>query len=255
MKITFLGTGTSMGVPMIACDCDVCRSKDRKDKRKRSSVKIEIGNHVFVIDAGPDFRQQMLDSDTMQLDAILFTHEHKDHTGGLDDVRAFNWINKQPIHLYGEERVLQTLQKEYAYAFKSKEEKYPGVPELELNTITEEPFEVFGQKIQPIRVYHHLMPVLGFRIGNFSYVTDASQIPEVSHELIKGTEVLVINALRIKEHISHFNLEQALEMIRRIAPIRAYIVHISHHMGFHEEVSKSLPPNVFLGYDGLVVNL
>ncbi|WP_010662800.1 MBL fold metallo-hydrolase [Marinilabilia salmonicolor] len=255
MKITLLGTGTSMGVPMIACNCAVCRSADSRDKRTRSSVKIEYDDRIIVVDAGPDFRQQMLASGTQRLNAILFTHEHKDHTAGLDDVRAFNWINREPSHLYGEKRVLDALKREYSYAFKAKDERYPGVPELLLNEIDLNPFVAAGLTVQPIRVFHHKMPVLGFRIGDFSYITDGSLIPDESMTLIRNSRVLVINALRIEPHISHFSLSQALEVIEELQPERAYLTHISHHLGFHEEVSKKLPPNVFLGYDGLEIDI
>jgi phosphoribosyl 1,2-cyclic phosphate phosphodiesterase len=255
LKITFLGTGTSMGVPMIACDCEVCRSSDARDKRTRSSVKIEVDDKVIVVDAGPDFRQQMLSSNTKRLNAILFTHEHKDHTAGLDDVRAFNWINREPAYLFGEERVLEALKTEYAYAFKDKEEKYPGAPELFLNEIGLNAFESAGSQVQPIRVFHHKMPVLGFRIGDFSYVTDASFIPNESMDLLRNSKVLVLNALRIKPHVSHFSLSQAIEVINELAPEQAYLTHISHHMGFHAEVSKQLPPNIHLGYDGLEIEV
>jgi len=244
-----------MGVPMIACHCDVCKSTSPKDKRTRSAIKIEFNNRVVVVDCGPDFRQQMLDSETTKLDAILFTHAHKDHTGGLDDVRAFNWINKQPTMLYGEEEVLKSLKVEYSYAFKSEDEKYPGVPELVLNQIDENPFSVFSREVIPIRVYHHMMPVLGFRIGNFSYITDASRIPPESMKKLAGSEVLVVNALRLKEHVSHFNLREALEVIETIAPRQAFLTHISHHLGFHDEVAKLLPHNVFPGFDGLTVEM
>lgn len=255
MKITLLGTGTSMGVPMIGCDCEVCRSADPRDKRLRSSVKIETGDHVIVIDSGPDFRQQMLTSKTKKLDAILFTHEHKDHTAGLDDVRAFNWINRQAINLYGEESTLKALKTEFSYAFKAMDEKYPGAPELILNHIGLGTFELYGEEIVPIRVYHHKMPVLGFRIRGFSYVTDASFIPDESIEKLKGSKILVINGLRIKDHISHFNLDQALRKIMQINPGKAYITHMSHNIGLHAETSEKLPPNVFLGEDGLELEI
>lgn len=255
MKITFLGTGTSMGVPMIACDCNVCQSTDSKDKRTRSSVKIEMNGKVIVVDTGPDFRQQMLSSNTQRLNAILYTHEHKDHTAGLDDVRAFNWINREPAYLYGENRTLEALKKEFSYAFKDKEEKYPGAPELFLNEIGLNAFEAAGCKVQPVRAFHHKMPVLGFRIGDFSYVTDASYIPEESMKLLRNSKVLVLNALRIKPHVSHFSLEQAIEVIQELAPERGYFTHISHQMGFHDEVSKHLPPNIHLGYDGLEIEI
>lgn len=243
-----------MGIPMIACPCDVCHSSDPRDKRKRSSVKVEIDGHILVIDSGPDFRQQMLDSHTKSLDAILYTHEHKDHTAGLDDVRAFNWINNQPTNLFAEKRTLEALKKEFSYAFEEK--KYPGVPELILNEIQENKlFSVFGIKVIPIRVYHYRMPILGFRIGNFGYVTDASLIPEESMEQLLGCEVLVINALRIQKHISHFNLEQAVDIIEKLQPRKAYLTHISHHLGFHNQVSKILPQNIALAYDGLEIKV
>jgi phosphoribosyl 1,2-cyclic phosphate phosphodiesterase len=245
-----------MGIPMIACDCEVCHSSDPKDNRMRSSVKIETNERVMVIDSGPDFRQQMLASNTKRLDAILYTHEHKDHTAGLDDVRAFNWINKQPTLLYAEERTLSALQREYEYAFKDEDEKYPGVPDLILNEIDQDtPFQVFDIPVVPVRVYHHLMPVLGFRIGNFSYITDASSIPDESMTKLKNSEVIVINALRIKEHISHFNLDQAIAIIKELKPRQAYFTHISHHMGFHAEISKQLPRNMALAYDGLEIEV
>ena len=244
-----------MGVPMIACDCKVCRSNDERDKRLRSSVKIEVGGHIIVVDSGPDFRQQMLASETKKLDAIIYTHAHKDHTAGLDDVRAFNWINRQAVNLYAEESTLKALKNEYAYAFKSKEEKYPGVPELILNKIGLSPFNLWDEEILPLRVFHHKMPVLGFRLRDFSYVTDASSIPPETLKKLDGTRVLVLNGLRIKEHISHFNLKQALEIIDRINPDKAYITHMSHNIGLHAEVSKQLPSNVFLGFDGLEFEL
>ncbi len=253
MKVTFLGTGTSMGVPMIACNCAVCNSKDPNDQRSRSSVKIEVDGQVLVIDTGPDFRQQMLQSNTRQLNAVLFTHEHRDHTAGLDDVRAFILLNGHSMPLYAERRVLDALKQEFDYAF--KELRYPGLPRFELHEIALQPFYVGDTQMIPVRVCHHLLPVLGFRIGDFSYITDANRIPEESMQLLKGTKCLVINGLRIKEHISHFNLQQALEVIEQIDPQKAYITHISHQMGLHREVSASLPSGVFLAYDGLVVEV
>ena len=243
-----------MGVPMIACDCGVCHSSDIRDKRTRSSVKIEYQGSTLVIDSGPDFRQQMLVSETKQLDAILFTHEHKDHTGGLDDVRAFNWINQKPVNLFAEKRTLNALKTEYAYAFADK--KYPGVPELVLNEIKDNNiFYASGIEVIPIRVYHHLLPVTGFRLGNFSYITDASRIPDESMTKLKGSEVLVINALRIERHVSHFNLSQALTVIKELKPRQAYLTHISHHLGFYSEISQMLPKNVALAYDGLKLEI
>ncbi len=242
-----------MGVPMIACNCAVCISKDTKDKRNRSSVKIDAGGQVLVIDTGPDFRQQMLQSNTRQLNALLFTHEHKDHTAGLDDVRAFNRLNNGSMPLYAERRVLEALKKEFSYAF--QEHHYPGLPRFLVHEITTKPFYFRDTLITPIRVYHYQLPVLGFRIGDFSYITDANRIPEESMQLLRGTKCLVINGLRVKEHISHFNLKQALEVIEQINPEAAYITHISHNMGLHREVSAILPPGVFLAWDGLVVEV
>ena len=250
MKITFLGTGTSQGVPVIACKCEVCCSTDKNDKRLRSSVLIEIENQIFVIDAGPDFRQQMLRKNVQKLDAILLTHEHKDHIGGLDDVRAFNFVMKKPSEIYAEKRVHEAIKREYAYVFAKF--KYPGIPQMNLHEIDETPFLINNIKIEPLRVYHHKLPILGFKIGNFAYITDTNSIPD-KKKLYK-LDILVINALRKEKHISHFNLHEALDLINEVKPKKAYLTHISHLMGKHEITGKELPENVFLAYDGLVLS-
>lgn len=250
MKITFLGTGTSQGVPVIACKCDVCCSNDSKDKRLRSSVLLEIENQTFVIDAGPDFRQQMLRENVQTLDAILITHEHKDHVGGLDDVRAFNYVMKKPSDIYAEKRVHESIKREYSYVF--AELKYPGIPKMNLHEIKENPFQVNNIKIEPIRVFHNKLPILGFKIRNFAYITDANKIPD--KEKLKNLDVLVINALRKKKHISHFCLKGALKLIKELKPKKAYLTHISHLMGEHKIIEKELPKNVFFAYDGLLLD-
>ena len=249
MKITFLGTGTSQGVPVIGCTCEVCQSLDYRDKRLRTSVQVEISNQSFVIDTGPDFRQQMLRENVKRLDAVLFTHAHRDHTAGLDDVRAYNFMQEMDMPVYGAQPVLDQLRLEYAYAFAEK--IYPGIPRLTLNRIDEIPFQVNGINIIPLPVLHLKMSVLGFRIEDFSYITDAKSIPEVTLDRLKGTEVLVLNALQIEPHISHFNLKEALEMVEKIKPKKAYFTHISHKLGLHTAVQKKLPGNVFLANDGM----
>lgn len=253
MKVTFLGTGTSQGVPVIGCDCDICQSLDYRDKRLRSSVLIEYNNQNIVIDTGPDFRQQMLRERTQKLDFILFTHSHKDHTAGLDDVRAFNFKQGIDMPLYGTAAVLKQLKTEYYYAFLEK--KYPGTPNLQLNEITEAPFEANGIKIIPLPVTHLHMPVFGFRIGNFSYITDANSIPDNTYERLQGTDVLVLNALQIEEHISHFTLDQAIEIAQKVGARKTYFTHISHKLGLHKTISNKLPENIELGFDGLIISL
>jgi len=248
VKITFLGTGTSQGVPVIACNCNTCISGDEHDKRLRTSVLIETDNVSLVIDAGPDFRQQMLRANVIRLDAILLTHEHKDHIGGLDDVRAFNYKSQDAIDIYSEERVQKVLKKDYSYVF--SEYQYPGIPKMRLNPVPEQGFDVKGLNILPVRVFHYRLPVYGFRIGNFGYITDANYIPEESKEKLYGIKYLVINALRKEKHISHFSLREAIDFIREISPKKAYITHISHQMGLHAEVSKELPAGITLAYDG-----
>lgn len=252
-QLTFLGTGTSQGVPVIACPCAVCHSNDEHDKRLRTSAMLEIDGKVILFDAGPDFRQQMLRENVQRLDAILITHEHKDHTGGIDDVRAFNYVMREPIDIFCEERAKLSIINEYSYAF--TDNKYPGVPEIDLHTINEDLFVAAGLSVQPIRIMHFKLPILGYRIGRFAYLTDANYIPEDSLTKLDGVEVLVINALRKETHLSHFTLDEAISAINRINPRVAYITHISHQMGFHKEVQNDLPKNIFLAYDGLKVDL
>jgi phosphoribosyl 1,2-cyclic phosphate phosphodiesterase len=251
LKVTFLGTGTSQGVPVIACDCPVCLSEDIKDKRLRTSAHIEVGGLSLVIDSGPDFRQQMLSYDVKQVDAILFTHCHKDHTAGLDDVRAYNYIQKTAMPVYADVLTQQSLKQEFSYIF--SKEQYPGIPQVMLKTITDHPFTIADIEIIPIPVLHLKLPVYGFRIGDFAYVTDANYIPPASMEKLKGLKVLVLNALRKEEHISHFNLKQAIEVVQNLQPQKAYFTHISHLLGKHADVSYELPPNIELAYDGLSI--
>ena len=249
MKITFLGTGTSQGVPVIACDCETCRSDDTHDKRLRTSALIESGDTTLVIDAGPDFRQQMLAQNVKKLDAIILTHEHKDHIAGMDDVRAFNYKSRDAIDIYAEERVQKAVRKEYSYVF--AEYQYPGIPKMRLNTIGDYSFAIKGITVQPLRIFHYRLPVYGFRIGDFAYITDANYVPEETKEKIFGVKYLVINALRKEKHISHFSLREAVDFIRQISPRKAFITHISHQMGLYREVSGELPPGIVLAYDGL----
>lgn len=249
MKITFLGTGTSQGVPVIACDCDICLSSDKHDKRLRTSLLLESDDVVLLFDAGPDFRQQMLRENVKKLDAILLTHEHRDHISGMDDVRAFNYKSQDAIDIYAEERVQKAIVKEYSYVF--SEYQYPGIPKMRLNSIPDHNFEIRGINIIPIRVFHYRLPVYGFRVGNFAYITDANYIPEESKEKLFGVKYLVINALRKEKHISHFSLREAVDIIKEISPKKAFLTHISHQMGYHAEVTKELPPEIRLAYDGL----
>lgn len=253
LKITFLGTGTSSGVPMIACDCTVCTSTDKKDKRLRSSIMVASEHTRFVVDTTPDFRYQMLRENVKHLDAVLFTHPHKDHIAGLDDVRAFNFFQEQAMQLYANQMTIDALMREFAYAFADK--KYPGVPNLELNTIGLEPFSIGDIPIIPIQVWHMKMPVYGFRFGNFTYITDANRIDESEKEKIRGSKVLVVNALRKEKHISHYTLEEAVELVQELNVPEAYFTHISHQLGRHEEIEKRLPKGIHLGYDGLRIEL
>lgn len=253
MKIVFLGTGTSQGVPAIACGCEVCMSKDPKDNRTRSSVLINTNGENLVIDTGPDFRQQVLREEVKSLSAVLYTHEHRDHVAGLDDIRPFNYIQKSPIDVYGEERIKKTLYKEFEYIF--AERKYPGIPQVNFHVIKNYPFKVKETEVMPIRVQHYRLPVFGYRIGEFTYITDANYIAEEEKEKMYGTKYLVVNGLRQKKHMSHFSLDEAIDLVNEISPKRAYITHISHHMGLHDEVQKSLPYNVQLAYDGLSIEI
>lgn len=253
MTITFLGTGTSQGVPVIGCPCPVCQSLDFRDKRFRSSIHVEIDSLSLVIDTGPDFRMQMLREGVKRLDAVLFTHEHKDHTAGLDDIRPFNFYQQEDIPVFGRKAVLEQLKQEYAYIFSDK--KYPGVPQVACVEIDHLPFQIKGVTITPLPVLHYKLPVLGFRIGNFSYITDANHIPEETYTLLEGTEVLVLNALQKEPHISHFTLEQAVAQAQKIGAKKTYFTHISHSLGAHDDVEKELPSGIFLGYDGLKLQL
>lgn len=253
MTVTFLGTGTSQGIPVIACECPVCQSLDFHDKRLRTSIHIFIDGKSFVIDTGPDFRQQMLREKIDHLDAVIFTHEHKDHTAGMDDIRSFNFKQRKDMPIYARKQVLNQLKQEFAYIF--SENKYPGVPQVALNEITNQTFEIEGIQITPIDTLHYKLPVFGFRIKNFVYVTDSNFINEKEETKMLNAEVLVINALHQSPHISHYNLQEALEVIKRVKPKQAYLVHMSHQMGLHQEVQTSLPDNVSLAHDGLKVNL
>jgi phosphoribosyl 1,2-cyclic phosphate phosphodiesterase len=249
LKITFLGTGTSSGVPMIACGCRVCASTDKKDKRLRSSILVQSDTTTIVVDTTPDFRYQMLREQVKKLDAVIFTHPHKDHVAGLDDVRAFNYFQQKAMQVYANALTEEALKREFAYAFSDK--KYPGVPEIDLNTIDGQPFYIGDIPVQPINVWHLKMPVLGFRFGKFTYITDANRIDDTELEKISGSEAMVINALRKEKHISHYNLEEAVSLVQNLNIPNGYFTHISHQLGLHEEVTKILPQGIHLSFDGL----
>jgi phosphoribosyl 1,2-cyclic phosphate phosphodiesterase len=253
LKITFLGTGTSSGVPMIGCDCMVCTSTDKKDKRLRSSILVESAKTTLVVDTGPDFRYQMLRKNVKHLDAVLFTHPHKDHLAGLDDIRAYNFFSKKPISIYADSLTEEAVRRDFYYVF--SETKYQGIPELEMNTITMESFLVGDIPVTPILVWHLKMPVMGFRFGDFTYITDANRIDEPEQAKIRGSEVLVLNALRRQKHIAHFTLEEAIAMSQSIGVPRTYFTHISHQLGLHAEVEKELPPGIHLAFDGLEISM
>ena len=251
MKVSFLGTGTSQGLPIIACNCAVCQSNDPRDKRLRSSVLVEKNGFQIVIDTGPDFRQQMLREKVEKLDAVVFTHEHKDHLAGFDDIRGFNWREKKPMEVYGNMNVEFALKRDFHYAF--GESKYPGVPKLNLHVIDKEPFKIGPLEIRPIEVMHYKLPVLGFRIEDFTYITDANFISDSEKEKIKGSRILVLNALKKSEHISHFSLNEAIDLAKELDVEKTYFTNISHQMGFHSEVSKDLPVDIELAYDELQI--
>ena len=254
IKITFLGTGTSQGIPVIGSDHPVSFSDDLKDKRLRSSILIEYKDFNFVIDCGPDFRQQMLKTNCRKLDAIIFTHEHADHTTGIDDVRPY-FFRQGKIPIYLHERVLNSLHNRFAYIFDPKQ-KYPGAPDFEVNLITKEnDFQILGLNITPIEAVHYKLPVLGFRLGKFAYLTDVKTISDKEMLKLNGLDALVINALRYESHPSHLNIEEALEIIDQVKPKQTFFTHISHNMGFHEEVCSSLPKSVSLAFDGLVLEV
>lgn len=251
MKITFLGTGTSQGIPVITCNCEVCKSADHKDKRLRVSVLIETGDKTIVIDSGPDFRYQMLRENVQDLDAILFTHEHKDHVAGLDDIRPFNYLLKKNIDIYATERVQHGLRREFSYIF--AEVKYPGLPQIDMHTIATAPFYIGSTEIVPLEIMHYKLPILGFRMNEFTYITDAKTISDETVEKIRGTKILVINALQKQSHISHFTLDEAIEFAQRIGAETTYLTHMSHNLGLHEQIEKELPNNIKLAYDGLTL--
>ena len=238
---------------MIACSCNVCTSADTKDKRLRSSIMVESATTTIVVDTTPDFRYQMLRSSVKKLDAVLFTHPHKDHIAGLDDVRAFNYFQQKPMELYANSLTEEAIKREFAYAFSDK--KYPGIPNLNLNTMDEKPFTVGDIPVIPILVWHLKMPVLGFRFGKFTYITDANRIETSEKEKIKGSAVLVLNALRKESHIAHFNLDEAVAMVQELGVPTGYFTHISHQLGMHEKVTANLPSGVALAWDGLQLNL
>jgi phosphoribosyl 1,2-cyclic phosphate phosphodiesterase len=249
LKISFLGSGTSSGVPMIACPCPVCHSSDKKDKRLRSSILVESSTTRIVVDTTPDFRYQMLREKVNKLDAVLFTHPHKDHIAGLDDIRAFNFFSGKPMPVFANEMTQEVIIREFPYAF--TDFRYPGVPEIQLNTIAMDPFMIGDISVIPIQVWHLKMPVLGFRFGDFTYITDANRIEETEKQKIRGSYTLVLNALRIEKHISHFNLDEAVSMARELGVSAAYFTHISHQLGKHADVMAGLPEGIELAYDGL----
>ena len=236
---------------MIACDCRVCTSRDNKDKRFRSSILVESDATSFVVDTTPDFRSQMLRTNVKKLDAVLFTHPHKDHVAGLDDVRAYNYFQKKPMEVYANSLTQEALKREFAYAFSDK--KYPGLPELNLNTIDDKLFYIGDIPVLPILVWHLKMPVLGFRFGKFTYITDANRIEETEKKKIKGSEVMVLNALRHKQHISHYTLDEAVALVQELGVPGSYFTHISHQLGLHAEINANLPAGVELAWDGLEI--
>ena len=253
IRITFLGTGTSSGVPMIACDCAVCLSTDPRDNRLRSSVMVESAGTRFVIDTTPDFRYQMLRLKIRHMDALLFTHPHKDHIAGLDDVRAFNFFSQRPMDVYANYLTEEALRRDFYYAF--SDTKYPGVPELAMHLIDKNPFMIGDITIIPIEVWHLRMPVMGFRIGDFTYITDANRIEDSEKEKIRGSSIIVLNALRKEKHISHFNLREAIDLVKELGIPKAYFTHISHQLGLHQEINAELPEGIELSYDGLTISV
>ncbi len=254
MKITFLGTGTSQGIPVIGSSHPVCLSKNPKDKRLRVSVMVSWDKYRYVIDCGPDFRQQMLTYKVNRLDGVLFTHEHADHTAGIDDIRPF-FFRQGDIPIYADQRVVNELKRRFHYIF-AGENRYPGAPAVQVNLVDKNnPFMLGNLKVIPIEVLHNRLPVLGYRLGDFAYLTDVKSIEHDQLLKLKGVKILTVNALRKEPHHSHFNLEEALDFVEMVGPEQAYFTHISHHMGFHEEVEKELPEHVHLAYDNLIVSI
>ncbi len=249
IKVTFLGTGTSQGVPVIACKCKVCTSKDPKDNRTRTSILIESEKTSVVVDTGPDFRQQCLREKIGKLDAVLFTHEHKDHIAGLDEVRAFNFINKMVMPVYATKQVYKALQREFAYIF--SDDKYPGIPEIKIIDFDKEKFTIGDIEVTPIDVKHYRMNVKAFRVHDFAYITDANLIEDIEKEKLRNLDVLVLNSLRREAHISHFTFEEAIALVNELKPKKAYFIHMSHQLGLHEVVNAELPDNIELAFDGL----
>jgi phosphoribosyl 1,2-cyclic phosphate phosphodiesterase len=237
---------------MVACPCEVCASADKKDKRLRSSILVQSPSTTLVVDTTPDFRYQMLHNNIRKLDAVIFTHPHKDHLAGLDDVRAYNFFQHRPMDLFANEMTQEAIVREFPYAF--ADIKYPGIPDLRLNRIDKEPFRVGDISILPIQVWHLKMPVLGFRFGDFTYITDANRIEEDEKEKIRGSQQIVLNALRHEKHVSHFNLQEAIDEVQELGIPRAWFTHISHQLGKHADVNPTLPPGMELGYDGLIIN-
>lgn len=254
MKITFIGTGTSQGVPVISCKCQICTSSDKKDQRLRSSVWVQVGDVSIVIDTGPDFRYQMLRSRVEKLDAVIFTHGHKDHIAGLDDVRAYNYFQQKAMDIYATDETTDALRREFSYIFENSE--YPGIPKINIHAInSDKAFSINGVEVIPIKVMHYKMEVLGFRIGDFTYITDANYIAPQEVEKIKGSKVLVLNALRHQQHVSHYTLAEATDLAREIGAQQTYFTHISHQLGLHEEINATLPQGMALAHDCLVVEI
>jgi len=253
ITVTFLGTGTSTGVPVIACNCPVCKSPDPKDKRFRTSAIVNVSGRNFVLDCGPDFRFQMLKQNVEDIDAIIFTHQHRDHIAGLDDIRAFNYILNKNVDVYGTAPVMEAIKTEFPYIF--ADTRFFGAPQLNVHVIDSQPFEIFGVKIIPIKAMHGKMEIFGYRIGDFSYITDANLIESSELEKIRGSKVIVLNALRNSKHVSHYCLSEAVEILNDLRPERAYLTHISHFLGLHNEVESKLPSFIRLAYDNLVIKI
>jgi phosphoribosyl 1,2-cyclic phosphate phosphodiesterase len=253
MEVTFLGTGSSHGIPVIGCNCDICKSDDEKNKRLRSSVAINIKGLNIIIDTGPDFRQQMLREKITRIDAVLLTHEHKDHTAGIDDLRAFNYLMKSSVNVYAEDRVLRKLKQEYRYIF--KKDKYPGAPDIDLFEVSNDMFFIENIRVLPIRIFHNKLPIYGYRIENMAYITDVKTISDEEMSKLQDLELLIVSAIRVKPHIAHMGLNDVLELVAKLKPKKVYLTHISHMQYDFDKLSRILPENIFPAYDGLVINL